>query len=102
MALGVEDGDVEFVTVGGVVERVPADMVGVCEEAGDVGVAVPEAEWGKQVSDECSAYLTRSITLKMGMYRAMIMEPTTPPRKAIISGSIRLVSASAVASTSWS
>lgn len=43
-----------------------------------------------------------SKTLKIGRYRAMIMEPTTPPRKAIISGSISAVSASVVASTSSS
>src|SRR4051794_14470220 len=49
-----------------------------------------------------ACYLTRSKILKIGMKRATIMEPTTPPRKAIISGSIRAVSASVVASTSWS
>ena len=44
----------------------------------------------------------RSNTPKIGMYRAMIIAPMMEPRTAIISGSIRLVSASVVASTSWS
>ena len=40
--------------------------------------------------------------LKIGRYIAMIIDPTTPPSIAIMSGSIRLVRASVVASTSWS
>ena len=47
-------------------------------------------------------YWIRSNTLKIGMYRAMIMPPITTPMQAIIRGSIREVSASVVASTSWS
>ena len=43
-----------------------------------------------------------SNTLKIGMYRAMIIDPTMPPRKAIMSGSMSAVSASVVASTSSS
>ena len=43
-----------------------------------------------------------SNTLKIGMYNAMIIDPTMPPRNAIISGSIRAVNASVVASTSSS
>ena len=43
-----------------------------------------------------------SNTLKIGMYKAMIIDPTMPPRKAIISGSMSAVSASVVASTSSS
>lgn len=39
---------------------------------------------------------------KIGMYMAMTMAPTIPPRKAIISGSISEVSWAVVASTSWS
>ena len=49
-----------------------------------------------------AAYLIRSKILKIGMYNATIIEPTMPPRKAIISGSIRAVSDSVVDSTSWS
>ena len=47
-------------------------------------------------------YLIRSNTLKMGIYRATIIAPMIEPSTAIINGSIRLVSASVVASTSWS
>lgn len=43
-----------------------------------------------------------SKTLKIGMYRATIIDPTTPPRKAIIRGSIMAVSDSVVVSTSSS
>jgi hypothetical protein len=47
-------------------------------------------------------YLIRLNTWKIGMYKAMIIDPMMPPRTAIMSGSIRLVRASVVASTSWS
>ena len=39
---------------------------------------------------------------KMGRYMAMIMPPTTPPRKTIMKGSSRAVMASTAASTSSS
>jgi hypothetical protein len=47
-------------------------------------------------------YLMRSKILKIGMYRAMIIDPMMPPSTAIISGSISAVRDSVVASTSWS
>jgi hypothetical protein len=47
-------------------------------------------------------YLIRSKILKMGMYRAMIIDPMMPPSMAIMSGSISAVNDSVVASTSWS
>jgi hypothetical protein len=47
-------------------------------------------------------YLTSSKILKIGMYIATIIDPTIAPRPAIISGSMRAVSDSVVASTSWS
>jgi hypothetical protein len=47
-------------------------------------------------------YLMRSKILKMGMYRAMIIDPTRPPRIAIMMGSMSAVSWSVVDSTSWS
>ncbi len=49
-----------------------------------------------------SLYWMRSKTLKIGMYSATIIPPTMPPRNAIMSGSMSAVSASVVASTSWS
>ena len=47
-------------------------------------------------------FLIRSKILKIGMYIAMIMPPTTPPRTMIMIGSIRAINCSVVASTSWS
>ena len=44
----------------------------------------------------------RSKILKIGMYSAMIIDPTMPPRTAIMSGSMSAVSCSVVDSTSWS
>jgi len=44
----------------------------------------------------------RSNTEKIGMYSAMIIDPMIAPSTAIINGSISEVSASVVASTSWS
>ena len=49
-----------------------------------------------------SSYLIRSKTPKMGIYIAMIMEPMIAPMTTIMIGSMSDVSASVVASTSWS
>ena|GEM_PF-3379510 len=49
-----------------------------------------------------AGYWTRSMIEKIGMYKATIMPPTTMPRKAIMSGSIKLVSWEVVDSTSAS
>lgn len=57
--------------------------------------------WTDRVSTH-TAYWINSNTLKMGMYKAMIIAPTMPPTTAIISGSIKDVRASVVASTSAS
>ena len=62
----------------------------------------PDPGRGRACSVAESVYLIRSKILKIGMYRAMIIAPTMPPRNAIISGSISAVSDSVVASTSWS
>lgn len=64
-------------------------------ESTGIGRSGPDS--GSQSSQPMS-----SNTLKIGMYSAMIIDPTIPPRKAIISGSINAVSASVVASTSAS
>ena len=53
-------------------------------------------------SASSNRYWIRSNTLKIGMYIATIMAPMIPPKNAIMSGSISEVSASVVASTSWS
>lgn len=45
---------------------------------------------------------TTEAILKIGRYMAMIMPPTTPPRKTIMKGSRRAVMASTAASTSSS
>ena len=68
------------------------------------GVVVGGAGWwgAARVHRPVRDYLIRSKILKMGMYRAMIIDPMMPPSTAIISGSIRAVRASVVASTSWS
>ncbi len=47
-------------------------------------------------------YWMSSKTPKIGMYNATIIEPMMAPSTAIMSGSISEVSASVVASTSWS
>ncbi len=47
-------------------------------------------------------YLMTFISVKMGMYKATIMAPMMLPTLTIMSGSMRAVSASVVASTSWS
>ena len=52
-------------------------------------------------AEECS-YLMYSKIENIGMYSATIMPPMTTPMNAIISGSIRAVSCSAVDCTSWS
>jgi len=49
-----------------------------------------------------SHYLMRLKMPKIGMYIAMIIDPMMDPMTTIMSGSIRLVSWSVVASTSWS
>jgi len=67
------------------------------------GDRAPQAH-GPLVADRSSVagYLTSSKILKMGMYIATIIDPTMPPRPAIISGSMSAVNDSVVASTSWS
>lgn len=49
-----------------------------------------------------TSHSIRSKTLKIGIYKAMIIAPTIAPTKAIIRGSISEVRASVVASTSAS
>jgi hypothetical protein len=49
-----------------------------------------------------AGHSTSSMTLKIGMYSAMTIDPTMPPRTPIISGSISAVSDSVVDSTCWS
>lgn len=61
------------------------------------------ATWSVAGPQDCRGYSPiSSKTPKMGMYIAMIMAPMMEPSTAIMSGSMRLVSASVVASTSWS
>ncbi|CAN5700954.1 hypothetical protein BH20ACT23_BH20ACT23_06700 [soil metagenome] len=47
-------------------------------------------------------YLINSKILNIGMYRAMTIAPTMPPRKAIMIGSISDTRDSVIDSTSWS
>jgi hypothetical protein len=47
-------------------------------------------------------YLMSSKILNIGMYRAMTMDPTIPPKKAIMIGSISATRDSVIDSTSWS
>ena len=54
------------------------------------------------ILDVAEAQRISSKILKIGMYSAMTMKPTMPPRNSIITGSTSVVSASVVASTSWS
>ncbi len=54
------------------------------------------------VGVETTYSVMRLNTEKIGMYSAMIIDPMMPPSTAIISGSMRDVSASVVDSTSWS
>ena len=62
----------------------------------------PPARPANDAARDAAAYWMRSKTLKIGIYIAMIIDPTIAPRKAIINGSMSAVSASVVASTSWS
>ena len=49
-----------------------------------------------------ASYEMTFMRVKIGMYSAMIIDPMMAPMTTIISGSMRAVRASVVASTSWS
>ncbi len=62
----------------------------------------PSGTARKDGSEPPCDYLISDVIWKIGRYSATIMPPTTTPRNAISSGSIRAVSDSVVDFTSWS